>query len=224
MFIVLLTYGYSAYSQNSLSINLIHCKTDNDSNFGFDDITIYRNDSIYKTLSFKDFTYLENIESGIYKAKYKTFFGENVSKEIVIPNKEGNSSIYEMNLCIDIMSDSLAKRNLNLAFNRIENGEKINLKYTFSGCFNSGKDSLAIVKKKGNLYLIYKNRKRKIKRSELVFLINYEKELRSVLPVTFSSTGGGINTLEYNDEIYSLPEPSSFWSGFEYLKEKLRLK
>jgi hypothetical protein len=217
--------GNIAFSQNQLAINLVHCKdTVNDDVFGFGEVVVYRDDSLFATdKSSYAIKFFDNVPDGKYKVKYKTFFNTQMSKEVLI-SKKHESTFYDLNLCIDKPDDSIYSKTDNLFLRRIKNGEHISVIYSFAGCFNSGSDSLVILKKNNKLYLSYKNRQRKIKKRELDYFFQFETEMRNVLPLNFISTGNSLNTLSYNGEIFMLDEPSGFWSGFDYLKKQLKLK
>jgi len=213
-------------SQNSLLLKVIRCNDSlRDDAIGFSKTILYRNDAVFHIDSSSTSNkYYENIPGGKYKVKYQTFFSSEMSSEISIPDKKADWPFFKINLCIDIINPSIYKKSQNLFFAKIKNGEKILIKYSYAGCFNSGVDSITILKNKDKLYLLHNNRRRKIKQKELTYLTDFEIEMRNLLPVNFFSTGNSRNTITYNGETFSFDEPSGFWSGYDYLKKRLKLR
>ena len=98
------------------------------------------------------------------------------------------------------------------------------IKLKFSGCFNSGVDSIKIYKKDNKFLLKYKRKNRKLKTRDIEAIEMYENELRNLHKVNFVSTSNGFNEIILNEEKFSYTEPSFFWGGFNILKKRLKLK
>jgi len=220
--IVLLSTSFS-YSQNSLTVNLLHCKNlENNDIYGFNEIVLYKNDSIYKTdKSSSEFKFFENMPEGKYKIKYNNFFGDLISESFVLDNKKPE---YTIDLCIDKISYQTKAEAKNLFIQRIQNGEVILINCHYSGCFASSSHQMTITKRKNKLYLSYnKIKNRKLSNKDISSLMNYEIELRNIKQAGYMSTANEFNEIKYNDEIFAF-KINAFWSGFGNLKKDLKIK
>lgn len=212
------------YSQNNLLLKVVRCNDSlNNDAFGFSKTILYRNDVIFHIdSSATSNKYYNDIPGGKYKVKYQTFFSSEMSNEITIPDKKADWPFFEIQVCIDQISRDIFNKPQNLFLSKIRNGEKILIECFYSGCFSSGSDSIVVIKNNDKLYLAYGKKKRKAKRKDLNYLINFETEIRNLLPVDFFSTANSRTKITYNGEIFEFDEPSGFWGGFDYLKKKLK--
>lgn len=209
------------YSQNSLTVNILHCKNlENNTVFGFNEIVLYKNDTIYRSEdSNSEIKYFENLPEGKYHIMYKTYFGDKKSETFVLKK---NKSEHLINLCIDEIDSKVKNRTNSLFFKRIKNNEEITINCKYSGCFDSSSHLIKISKKKNKFYLSYNEVSRKLSRSEILSLVNYELELRNVKEVDYVSTGNTSDEIKYNNEVYEF-RINSFWQGFQNLKNELKL-
>src|SRR5690606_3458991 len=130
------------------------------------------------------FALFETVSSGEYKFQYNNLFGEKIEKKIELNEANNILGGQEVTLFVDEIQTPVLKE---LFFKRLKNDEYIQVNFKFSGCFKSGKDSLQVYKKKDKYYIIHKNRKRKLKPSEILAIESYENELRNLKKVTFVS-------------------------------------
>lgn len=210
-------------AQNNLTVQFFKkdC-SDCETTFLVKELTILKDDQIFKKIDQPNsFAFYESVPDGKYSFRYTNIFGEAIDKEIVLPNNTNSLNGLEIALYVDKLQDSIPT---DLVIQKIKNDEKIAIKFRFSGCFNSGKDSLIISKNKDQLYVLHKRKKRKLKPHEIEFLMKYENELKHLKEAGFASTANGINEVIYNSEKLYYVEPSIYWGGYDLLKKRLKLK
>lgn len=222
MFLCILFTSHVFFAQNKLVVQLERSSSDYDASFLVNELTIFKDNQIFKKIkSPSSFAFYDTISNGLYSFQYINIFGENVGKSVLIKENENDFKEINVALYVDKLQDSIPK---NLFVQKINNGERIVFKFDFSGCFNSGKDSLIISKSKNDLYVLYKRRNRKLKPKEIEYVAEYENELRHLKEASFGSTLNGFNEVIYNSEKLFYVEPSVFWNGYNVLKKRLKLK
>ena len=98
--------------------------------------------------------------------------------------------------------------------------------HNYSGCFNHGGDKITVRRKKNKFYLIFNDIERKLKNKELDYFKDYEIELINLDNKYSNSmcTAFSQNIIEYDNHKFEYSESCPKWSGFEELKNKLKLK
>lgn len=222
LILILLLSTNFLYSQNSLTVTILHCKDLDDTYvFGFDEIVLYKNDSIYKIDNSNiEVKFFENLPEGKYNIKYKTFFGEVVSESFDLNSKKPTHSV---DLCIDELKKEIRNETKNLFIHRLKNDESIITSCNYSGCFSGSSHQMTITKKNDKLYLTYNGINKKLNKNEISRLTDYEMELRNLKEANFMSTSNQSNEMKYKEEIISF-KINPFWSGFQNLKNGLNLK
>ncbi len=217
--ITFLLFLTKSLCQTNLAVNFFRCQYNSESTHFWGGYNLLKNDTLYKSGDI-DFIY-EKLQPANYALVYKNIFEEEIVSKFTVEKTNDSYAELDINLCLDKLQDS---RKSKLFFDSMKNGESILIRFSFAGCFNSGSDSIIITKEKDSYTLIYKNKKRKLKAIELIFITEYENELRHLKKASFISTLNAENEIVYGDEKYYYHEPSVYWGGFNLLKQKLNLK
>jgi hypothetical protein len=224
LYLISLTFLLSvpAFSQIGLSVHLKRSQSENDITLIVDTLKIYKNNILYKNISHPDLIALyENVQNGEYKFCYNNLFGEKIEKVVTLSEVYNKLGGQEINLYVDQLQNPKSK---NLLVQNLKNNETLTINIKFSGCFNSGADSIIVYKKNDYYFLKYKSKKIKLNTKDIEALVKYETELKSLTEVDFVSTTNAFNEIIVNEEKFTYHEPSMFWGGFTILKNALNLK
>lgn len=219
LFVSLLSFG-----QNRLSVQIRSCKKIKSSIEQFNEVELYRNDSLVKTyeINFEGSKQFENITEGDYYVIVNTFFGKKKSEIIKVKN-EVNSNVFV--ICIDELNENILNSS-NSIIDNLKNDEEIKLNYSFGGCFNSGKFETTIIKKKGKLFLKYNSKIKKLSKKQIsilkIFFIEFEN-LKDCNTTCVSTSNSKIEVL-YQKEKKSFSFSCYKWSGFQNLEKDLKIK
>lgn len=212
----------SAFSQIDLSVRLKRIQSENDISFVVDTLKIYKDNLLFKNIPYPDsFALNENVPNAEYKFCFNNIFGEKIEKIITLTETNNILGGQKINLYVDQLQNPGSKK---LFIKNLKDDETLIIKLKFSGCFNSGVDSIKIYKKDNKFHLKYKRKNRKLKTNDIEAIEMYENELRNLAKVNFVSTSNGFNEIILNEEKFSYSEPSFFWGGFDILKKRLKLK
>ncbi|CAM3867279.1 MULTISPECIES: hypothetical protein [Flavobacterium] len=216
---IIFNYSLFAISQNSLSIDFNLCKTKENESVYNNEYKIICNDSIIT--EFKNFTSSHNLADGKYRVEYQTYFGWKTTESFLLFEETS----YYLNFCIDEINTKPIDI-YNLGIDSIKDGETLEITHNYSGCFNSGGEKIIITRIKNKYFLNYNNLKRKLKNREIKFLKAYEIELINLNtnePFTIC-TAFSQNIIQYGAHKFEYSESCPKWSGFNDLKNKLKLK
>lgn len=219
---LLFLLSVSAFSQIRLSVYLKRSQSENDITLIVDTLKIFKENLQYKNIAYPDsFALYENVPNGEYKFCYNNLFGEKIEKTVNLNEANNQLGGQEIILYIDELQNPKSK---NLLVLNLKNKDTLTINLKFSGCFNSGEDSIKIYKKNSYYFLKYKKQKRKLKSTDIEALVKYETELRSLPEVNFVSTSNALNEIILNEEKFTYFEHSLFWNGYTILKKSLKLK
>ncbi|MFY8181480.1 MAG: hypothetical protein ACOVLG_06865 [Flavobacterium sp.] len=219
---LLFLLSFSAFSQIRLSVHLKRSQSENDINLIVDTLKIYKDNLLFKNIGYPDsYALYENVSNGEYKFCYNNLFGERIEKTVKLDEANNQLGGQEINLFIDQLQNPKSRDLLVL---NLKNKDTLTINLKFSGCFNSGADSIKVYKKNSYYFLKYKNQKRKLKSRDIEALVKYETELKSLPEVNFVSTSNALNEIIVNEEKFTYFEHSFFWGGYTILKKSLKLK
>lgn len=177
----------------------------------FDSICIFRNDSLltkWLPRSDRSDTLLAHRGSAKYCFRYENILGERVQKTVSV----GNAQKKNVSLFLDYTDYPKNLHNSWIA--KLKDNETINLVFSLQGCFNAGKDSVILRRTGTEYHLLSRNKKYKLNKDDLEYLIKFECEL-PLLPnrrlctssETFTMVRGPL-TKEYMDS-------DCCWSGMQ---------
>lgn len=216
--IILSLYSFSLFSQNTLYISFNLCnKEDKYINYGNEYRLIF-NDSIVNNFENED---THNLSDGKYRVEYKTYYGWKSTLSFIL----NNNDTYYLNFCLDVLNPETIDI-YNFGIDSIKDGEELTIIHNYSGCFNHGGDKITVRRKKNKFYLIFNDIERKLKNKELDYFKDYEIELINLDNKYSNSmcTAFSQNIIEYDNHKFEYSESCPKWSGFEELKNKLKLK
>ena len=213
-------FTLNLFSQKILSVELIDCRKNQMNITCCDGFNLYKNDSLFK--EYKSSEVIQNLKLGKYQVKYRTYFGNAKTDFFYLDN----SYVNQKKLCVNILNDSIKQTFKNkLFFDKIKNGEKIEIKYKYSGCFIGEKDSILISKNNNKVYFIHRKIKKELKLNQIKILRNFEMEMKSFnVNDDIISTANDIYEIKYNDDIFIFEDVSIEWDGFSFLKKALKIK
>ena len=205
---LLFLLSVSAFSQIRLSVHLKRSQSENDIALIVDTLKLYKDNLLFKNIGYPDsFALYENVPNGEYKFCYNNLFGEKIEKTVKLDEANNQLGGQEINLFIDQLQNPKSRDLLVL---NLKNNDTITINLKFSGCFNSGADSIKVYKKNNHYFLKYKDNKRKLNSKDIDALVKYETELKSLPEVNFESTSMALNEIILNKEKFTYYEYSFF--------------
>jgi hypothetical protein len=159
---------------------------------------------------------LDSLSTGTYELKYENFFGQKISKTLLI----NASKVYHIQLYPDSID---VRKSIEKTFlNRIENSDSLKIKYVSRGCFHTDKDSLVIQKLDKILYLSYHNKKIKLNGEQAAYLLKFESELHEI-PENGGCTTSDSYQIGFQNEHTNIIDSGCAWNGWISLKRKFKL-
>jgi hypothetical protein len=216
-YLILFFFTSMIYSQKGLLIETKNCKSDVEVNYY--EYQVFRNDTLVG--KYYNSKLIDSLQEGNYHIVYNTFYG---FEKTDIFNLKENWFDEPIILCVDKMNDTI-KKNLSkkLFFDKIKEDEEINIKIHFAGCFKEGYDEIVFFRSKKGFFVKYKNKKRKVKESQMGILIDFETEIKSFKPINLISTGNTSYIIKYGNQIFEFNDVSGIWNGFDFLVKSLKL-
>lgn len=140
---------------------------------------LYKDSKLYRKIPQPDYPIylpqsirIDSLSKGNYTFEYPDMFGKMIKQNITI----GESKMYHLNIYPDITKKSLKK---NIIPN-LKDGESLDVKLTYRGCFSSGESSFNILKK-GKQFQISRNNSSKIfNENQIKYLISLENSIRQL--------------------------------------------
>ncbi len=208
------------FGQKYVTINFERCQNDFEIFWRFGAFNIYKNDTLYKKGKIDDYGFFEVLSPGNYYIIYDNLFGEKITRVFAVDHGDKYRDL-EMNLCIDKLQENTKKK---MFFESMQTGDTISINFRFTGCYAKGSESITIIKREKYYSLIHNRKKRKLKPSEINYLLDYENELKHLKETNIISTLNAENEIIYKSEKYYYLEPSIYWLGYNSLKRKLKIK
>ena len=224
IYILLFTTLFSFSQTTRLSVQISSCKDIKSNIEQFNELELYRNDSLVGTckIDFEGSKQFENLQIGNYYIIVNTFFGKKKSETLEV-KKEINSNIFL------ICADELDYNNLSTTktiIDNLKNDEEIMLSYSYGGCFSSGRYETSILKKENNLYLKYNSKTKRLRKKQITILRNFFIEFDNIKNsnIFCVSTGNASIEIAYLNETKTFTFGCYYWAGFQNLEKDLKIK
>ena len=186
-------------------------------------LRIYKNGKLFKKYVADKMPYIEHaitltkLPSAKYQFEYQNFFHQKIIETLIVDQ----SKIYNISIYPDY---SNYKKNLSKSIiGKLKNGESMTIKFKSRGCFNSGKDSIAIKKSNEKYFLTIDRKYIELKNEDVYFLKKMEAELYE-LPKDIGCTTVDTYTLVFKDLEIKFTDDTCTWNAWSNMYQKFILK
>ena len=214
---VLIFSCHSYCNAQTLEVNIRDCRVKNDRYVYLNEFKLYKDDVLIRTVSpdYKSKQIIQLKVLGKYRIEYKTIFDRTESIFIDITTDKKHT----VELCLDYFnykSDPYVP-----IISRLQNGENYTIEIESRGCFHYSKDTIVVLNKTGEFYVVYGGNEKKLSESGIKAIKRFEIELNHMQSEGCTTVDTYI--LTYKNESMVLFDGGCKWHGGGYLKSTLNL-
>jgi hypothetical protein len=104
---------------------------------------------------------------------------------------------------------------------QLKNGEKYRIKNTYIGSFDYGTESIEVSKVRGEYFVKFKNKQKKLSKKDVELFKNFEIELNIMKERRQYCSWSNSFLLSYKKSKLKMIDTNCSWGGWPYLVEKL---